>query len=339
MPKGRRIDPAVGASASSATGDWLLHDVNLRLLPGTLTVIAGPTGSGKTSLLHAMSGLLTHVDGGTVAGSILIGGVDRLAVSPRDTAGFVGVVLQQPRLGFASETVADEIGFALDVRGVSPTIVAARVTEVADRLQITHLIGRDIKALSAGEATLVGIAAAIVEHPTLLLVDEPLADLDREYRDRIVALLGALAHEAGVCVVVAEHRVSELTAVADEVLEIRDRTLAPMDGLDTRLRRYSTTRPLVGRVAAEGGVSRPHHEIAQVRNLSVDHGATRAVTNATLTLHSGEILAITGPNGAGKSSLLEAIALPIKPRSLSEAASAAKGRPEPSKSTAPTSPR
>ena len=201
-------------------GRRMLRDLDLDLTTGTLTVIAGPTGCGKTTLLHALSGLLTHVDGGEVDGRVEVGGVDRLAVAPRDTAGFVGVVLQQPRLGFASETVADEIGFALDVRGVASVIVAARVTEVAEHVGIAHLVGRDIRSLSAGEATLVAIAAAIVERPTVLLVDEPLADLDLEARARIVGLLAGLAHDAGVCVVVAEHRVGELAGVADAVLTV-----------------------------------------------------------------------------------------------------------------------
>ncbi|MGO7983845.1 ATP-binding cassette domain-containing protein, partial [Rhizobium johnstonii] len=85
------------------------------------------------------------------------------------------MVLQNPRLGFATESVADEIGFALDVRGIPAATVAERVAEVAAQLGITHLVERDIRALSAGESTLVAIAAAIVERPTLLLVDEPLA--------------------------------------------------------------------------------------------------------------------------------------------------------------------
>ncbi|KQO97623.1 ATP-binding cassette domain-containing protein [Leifsonia sp. Leaf264] len=298
-------------------GRRMLHSIDLALSTGTLTVIAGPTGSGKTSLLHAMSGLLTHVDGGEASGLIEIGGVDRAAVPPRDTAGFVGVVLQQPRLGFASESVADEIGFSLDVRGVAPVIVAARVREVARHVGIEHLVGRDIRALSAGEATLVAIAAAVIEQPTLLLVDEPLADLDLDARSRIAELLGTLAHEAGVCVIVAEHRVGELAHVADAVLSIADGQLAaseprpsspaaPSEFQQRGAETMAAANPTAGANASAASGS----TIARISGVSVAHAGHLAVIDASFTLASGEITAITGPNGAGKSSLLQAVALP-----------------------------
>ncbi|MEL4320367.1 ATP-binding cassette domain-containing protein [Leifsonia sp. YIM 134122] len=302
-------------------GRRMLHASDLSLSTGTLTVIAGATGSGKSSLLNACSGLLSHVDGGEVNGLIEIGGVDRLAVPPRDTARFVGVVLQQPRLGFASESVADEIGFALDVRGVAPVIVAARVREVAERLGIADLVGRDIRALSAGEATLVSIAAAVIQQPTLLLVDEPLADLDSDARERIAELLGALAHEAGVCVVVAEHRVGELAHVADEVLSIEDGELrrasssaAPSKsqqrGAETAA---STPTPTGAAAAAPLTATAAGATIARITAVSVSHAALPAVIDASFSLAAGEIVAITGPNGAGKSSLLGTLALPATP--------------------------
>nr|WP_082510223.1 ATP-binding cassette domain-containing protein [Leifsonia sp. Leaf325] len=293
-------------------GRRMLHAGDLSLSTGTLTVVAGATGSGKSSLLNACSGLFSHVDGGEASGTIEIGGVDRLAVPPRDTARFVGVVLQQPRLGFASESVADEIGFALDVRGVAPVIVAERVREVAQRIGIVDLIGRDIRALSAGEATLLAIAAAVIQHPTLLLVDEPLADLDADARSRIAELLGALAHEAGVCVVVAEHRVGELAHVADAVLSIEGgelRRAGSSAALPTfEARDGETAAPMPG--AAVEPSAAAGATIARIAGVSVSHSALPAVIDASFALAAGEIVAITGPNGAGKSSLLGALALP-----------------------------
>ncbi|MET1015599.1 MAG: ATP-binding cassette domain-containing protein [Leifsonia flava] len=300
-------------------GRRMLHAGDLSLSTGTLTVIAGATGSGKSSLLNACSGLFSHVDGGEASGTIEIGGVDRLAVPPRDTARFVGVVLQQPRLGFASESVADEIGFALDVRGVAPVIVAERVREVAQRIGIVDLIGRDIRALSAGEATLVAIAAAVIQQPSLLLVDEPLADLDLDARSRIAELLGSLAHEAGVCVVVAEHRVGELAHVADEVLSIEggelrragsSSALSMFEGRDGETAAPALGAAAAGATTARGSAAGAGATVARIVGVSVNHAALPAVVDASFALAAGEIVAITGPNGAGKSSLLGALALP-----------------------------
>jgi energy-coupling factor transporter ATP-binding protein EcfA2 len=270
---------------------------DLALVPGTLTVLSGPTGSGKSTLLRALSGLHTHLDGGGLTGSVHVVGHDRVAVAPRDTAQRIGVVLQHPREGFTADRVADEIGLALELRGVAPAIVAARVAEVAERTGISPLLDRRLAALSAGQATLVAIAAAIVEHPILMLVDEPLADLDTTYRRRIVDLLGALAHEAGVCVVVAEHRAAELRGVADRTLRIRDGIVE--DGEDVA--------PVVGPYSRSTAVGQP---VLRARELTVRHDSTVAVDAASLMLRSGEITAVVGANGAGKSSLLAALAVP-----------------------------
>jgi len=228
-----------------------------------------------------------------------VAGVDRLAVPPRETAGFVGVVSQSVRLSFVASTVAEELGFALAMRRSAQSEIDARVLEVAELIGIVHLLTRDITALSAGEACLAAIGAALAGDPVLLLVDEPLADLDHAARERVVAVLDELAHRDGVCVVVAEHSMREWGTVPDRRLGLSGsavRVVAPviLDELDDPI----TPSPPTGA------------PLAEVRHLSVTHGDHRAVDAAALDLFPGEIVALTGPNGAGKSSLLHAMARP-----------------------------
>lgn len=336
--------PVVVTDAALTFGaDWHLDHLNLTLSSGTLTVIVGATGSGKTSLLHSMSGLFQHFYDGIQRGHIGIAGADRASSPPRDTAGFVGLVGQNVRLGFAAETVHDEIGFALLTRGVAAPIVHTRVLDVATRLQIEHLIDRPIEQLSAGEASLVAIAAALVNHPILLLVDEPLADLDAAARKRVCTVLGQLAHAAGVCVVIAEHNTAEFGEIADTWLQIRGSRLyqlspnefsatgAPGSDADSNGPRHAdslpdspadsrgTTLPLFaaapGLAAAAQGATRtigtmPAEPLASIRRLIVRHQADVVVYDVSFTVQASELIALRGSNGAGKSSLLRAIALP-----------------------------
>ncbi|WP_104201417.1 ATP-binding cassette domain-containing protein [Cryobacterium sp. Y29] len=318
--------------------DWHLDELNVTLRPGTLTVIVGATGSGKTSLLHSMSGLFQHFYDGTQHGRIDIAGADRASTPPRDTAGFVGLVAQNVRLGFASETVHDEIGFALAVRDVAASIVHARVLEVAARLKIEHLVDRPIEQLSAGEASLVAIAAALVNHPILLLVDEPLADLDTAARDRVCTVLDQLAHEAGVCVVIAEHNTREFSSTADAWLQIRGSrvhhlspeigtTITTGSDADLNGRRpadslavsWDTARPSFGSGAGMAAAAQsatleigsvPAMPLASIRRLSVRQKADLVVDDVSFDVQAGELVALRGSNGAGKTSLLRAIALP-----------------------------
>ncbi|CAN5215905.1 hypothetical protein BH09ACT5_BH09ACT5_06550 [soil metagenome] len=306
----RRAEPVCERPASlrgvalGYEGRWMLAGVDLELAPGTLTLVTGATGSGKSTLLHAMSGLFQHLQDGDQLGSIEVAGVDRPAVPPRETAGFVGVVSQSVRLSFVAGTVAEELGFALAMRGVAPVLVRARVSEVAASLGITHLLDRGVQALSAGEACLVGIGAAIVERPVLLLVDEPLADLDRAARLRVVGVLASLAHGAGVCVVVAEHSLPEWGTAPDARLEITGGALHPAPPPSAAL-------PAVDPSRREGG---PH--VADVRQITVAHGGRTVVDEVSLSVRAGELVALQGANGAGKSSLLHALARPDRPGSV-----------------------
>jgi energy-coupling factor transport system ATP-binding protein len=292
--------PAVIRDASLGfEGRWTLEHLDLVFSPGTLTLITGATGSGKTTLLQSLSGVFQHVFAGEQLGEIEVGGADRLATPPRDTAGFVGVVAQDVRLSFVAATAADELGFALAIRDLAPELVAARVTEIAAQLGIEHLLDREVVTLSAGEACLVAIGAAIVSRPVLLLVDEPLAELDTAARARIVAVLDRLAHDAGVCVIVAEHAFREWASTPDVRLQLLDGAALPADR-PADLPRRRITPPAIGPV------------LATVEHLAVTHAGVAAVDDVSVSLRAGELLALRGPNGAGKSSLLHAMARPAE---------------------------
>jgi energy-coupling factor transport system ATP-binding protein len=277
-----------------------LHVADFEPRPGTVSVLTGPTGSGKSTILRGIAGLLSHVDGGNLTGVVRVAGLDRAATPPRETARSVGVVLQNPRAAFAATRVRDEIALALDLRGVAAADTRARVAEVAKYIGVSALLDRTISTLSAGEAALVAIAAAVVEQPDLLLVDEPLADLDTPARARVIAVLQALARDAGVCVIVAEHRAQALIPIADSWWAIRDGALVP----------GTAPAPSASAVAPPTAVPNPASApVLTASHLSVHKDGNALVRDASVTLHRREVTALVGPNGAGKSSVLVALAL------------------------------
>ena len=328
-----RGEPVVECRDVVAThADTSVRIDGLVLDAGSLVLLTGPTGAGKTTLLRTLSGLHSHLDGGRLHGLLLVAGRDRCATPPRETARSVGVVLQQPREGFVAETVEHEIGLALELRGVAASDRRARVREIAHRVGAEHLLDRSTRALSAGECVLVAIAAAIVDSPVLLLVDEPLADLDAAARERIVELLRGIARD-GACVVVAEHRIAEFAAVADVRLRAEDGVVAmgtvagAVGGAGTAALGASVAAVGVGGAGASaialvsepagtgllkepaGRAAGTARTVLTASGITVRRGDRIAVRDAALTLAAGEVVALTGPNGAGKSSLLMRLAL------------------------------
>ncbi|BCW20565.1 hypothetical protein NtRootA9_32730 [Arthrobacter sp. NtRootA9] len=292
--------PLLVRDARFRIGNAELHVADFQPRPGTVSVLTGPTGSGKSTILRGIVGLLSHVDGGTLTGTVRVAGLDRATTPPRETARSVGVVLQNPRAAFATTRVRDEIALALDLRGVASADSRARVADVADRIGVSALLDRTISTLSAGEAALVAIAAAVVEQPALLLVDEPLADLDTPARARVIAVLQALARDAGVCVIVAEHRAQALIPIADSWWAIRDGALVP--GAAPAPSSPAEAPPVIVPDLSSAPVLTASH-------LSVHKNGNALVRDASVTLYPGEVTALVGPNGAGKSSVLVALAL------------------------------
>ncbi len=201
-----------GASAPS------LSDVTLEVEPGEFVVLAGRSGSGKSSLLRAGCGLIPHFHGGEIEGRVLVAGRDSRDSGPGELADVVGYVAQDPETQIVSTTVGAELELPLRFRGDHPAARARAVEEVALALNIPDLLDRTVATLSGGEAQRVALAVALVTRPPLILLDEPTSQLDPVAGDELIWLLRRLNEEWGVAVVLAEHRLERCLAAADRVV-------------------------------------------------------------------------------------------------------------------------
>lgn len=201
-----------GAPAPSLT------EVDLTIEPGEFIVLAGGSGSGKTSLLRAACGLIPHFHGGEISGRTMVAGRDTRENGPGELADVVGYVAQDPETQIVSTTVAAELDLPLRFRGDHPAERARAVEEVALALGIPHLLPRTVTTLSGGELQRVALAVALVTRPPLILLDEPTSQLDPVSGDELIWLLRRLNEEWGVAVVLAEHRLERCLAAADRVI-------------------------------------------------------------------------------------------------------------------------
>lgn len=195
-----------------------LSDVSMRLAAGEFVLLAGRSTSGKSTLLQAACGLVPHFQGGELAGSVDVCGLDALASGPGELAAAVGYVAQDPETQVVSTTVAAEIELPLEMRGEPAASRARAVEEVALSLAIPHLLDRTVDTLSGGELQRVALAAALVTRPSLVLLDEPTSQLDPVAGDELIWLLRRLNAEWGVAILLAEHRLERCLAAADRVI-------------------------------------------------------------------------------------------------------------------------
>ena len=202
-----------------------LDRVSLRLDAGDFVIVAGRSGSGKSSLLKAACGLIPHFHGGTVSGTVSVGGRDTSEYGPGELADLVGYLAQDPETQIVSTTVAAEIELPLRFRGDSDASRGRAVEEVALALAIPHLLDRSVASLSGGELQRVALASALVTRPSVILLDEPTSQLDPVAGDELIWLLRRLNEEWGVSVVLAEHRLERCLAAADRVVAMEGGSL------------------------------------------------------------------------------------------------------------------
>ncbi|MEU3188012.1 ABC transporter ATP-binding protein [Streptomyces sp. NPDC006923] len=191
-----------------------LDAVDLTIAEHEVVCVLGPSGSGKSTLLRVVAGLRSP-DGGRV----LLDGADQAGV-PAHRRG-VGLMFQDHQL-FPQRDVAGNVAFGLRMRGVSRDELRGRTEELLDLVGLPGAGRRAVAALSGGEQQRVALARALAPRPRLLMLDEPLGQLDRSLRERLVVELRALFGRLGTTVLAVTHDQGEAFALADRVVVMRD---------------------------------------------------------------------------------------------------------------------
>jgi multiple sugar transport system ATP-binding protein len=199
--------------------------LTLSIDDGELLVLVGPSGSGKSTALRMLAGL-EPLDGGR----ILIGGKDVSAVRPRDRD--IAMVFQNYAL-YPNLDVAQNMGFALKQQGVSKAERIKRVREVAKLLDLEPYLDRKPRNLSGGQRQRVAMGRAIVRHPQVYLMDEPLSNLDAKLRVQTRAELVELQKRLAVTTVYVTHDQVEAMTMGHRVAVLRDGELQQCDAPST----------------------------------------------------------------------------------------------------------
>ncbi len=191
-------------------GDFTALDrVSLTATRGELLTLVGPSGCGKTTLLRAIAGFQTPD-----AGRIVLGGRPLEGVPP-ERRNF-GMVFQSYAI-FPHLSVAENVAYGLASRGIKGAAAAPRVQAALEAVQLGHLAARFPDALSGGQKQRVGLARAMVIQPDLLLMDEPLSNLDAKLRIEMRSQIRRMQRDAGITTIYVTHDQEEALAISDRI--------------------------------------------------------------------------------------------------------------------------
>ncbi len=190
-------------------GFTAVKGVSFTVQDGEFFTLLGPSGCGKTSTLRAIAGF-EHVS----SGKILLNGKDIAPLAPEERD--IGFVFQNYAL-FPSMTVHDNIAFGLKIRHVKKSEAEERIYKMAEMIGITEHLNKKISQISGGQQQRVAIARALITNPCLLLMDEPLSNLDAKLRVSMRSEIKRIQKELGIVAVYVTHDQEEAMAISDRI--------------------------------------------------------------------------------------------------------------------------
>ena len=326
----------------------VLDNVSLTVREGEFCVLCGTTGSGKSTLLRLCKRALAP--NGQKSGRILLGGTPIEQLSDRDASVRIGFVCQMPDQQIVCDKVWHELAFGLENLGLPQNEIARRVAEMASYLGIDPWYDKSVSELSGGQKQLLNLAAVMVMHPDLLILDEPTSQLDPIAAAEFLHTLRKLNRDFSLTVLIAEHRLEELVPMCDKLIVLHGGSLLGSDtprSLIPHIAQHAAlmaAMPTAARVAlAVGEQSYPlsikegREMLAKYADLSrtlppqspcTEQGKAlelRSVhfryarelpdtlSDLSMTLYQGEVLCVLGGNGSGKSTMLGVCAGLYKP--------------------------
>lgn len=305
-----------------------LDKINLQVYPGQFLTITGPSGCGKSTLVLCLAGFIPHAYGGSMQGAVYIQGRDTRDYPAGGLSGIVGLVQQDPEAQLCTLTVNDEVAFGPENLCILPEEIRERAYFALQSVGALDLKKRKLHTLSGGEKQRVAIASVLAMKPSLLILDEPTANLDPSCTKEVLQTLEALREELEIAIIVIEHRLERLASITDRLLLMDNGKIVEESASVESHKRYVPTVNILDTGRCNGCANFPQRQgeaagyfekedeklpLLSVENLKVGYEGRDVLSGISFFAGPGETLAVMGDNGSGKSTLLLALLGVLKP--------------------------
>jgi energy-coupling factor transport system ATP-binding protein len=196
----------------------VLQHLNLQLHQGETVLLLGASGSGKSTLALTFNGLIPHESGSILHGHVRVDGIDTQQTTVAELARRVGIVFQDPDAQFATLIVEDEIVFGLENLCVPPTEMDRQIVKALEQVGLPHYRHRRVEQLSGGEKQRVALASLLAMEPSILVFDEPTANLDPVGTQEVFELIRRCKEQGTHTIVLIEHKLDDLMELVDRVV-------------------------------------------------------------------------------------------------------------------------
>ena len=195
-----------------------LQDINLEVQAGEFVLLAGGSGSGKTSLLRAINGAIPHFYAGFITGQVYLDNQAVSSLDQRQRVQTAGLLHQDADSQLIMNSITAEIAFGMENMGMPVKIIRKRVAELNSALSLNQDNHKRTADLSAGQKQRVALAALLAMQPQILLLDEPTSQVDPVAAEEILTIIRRLNEDTGITIIMAEQRLERCMHLADRYL-------------------------------------------------------------------------------------------------------------------------